>query len=238
MEQAILKQLRWLKIYALVSTLVFAALLALVSYRSSRPPHFAELAVERLNIVEKDGTLRMVLSNAARQHPGIVAGKPLPARPRPAGLLFFNTEGDECGGLVYDGTQQQASLDLSVDQYQNDQVMQLQYSEKRGGAQPLRSYGLRLWDRPTNFTLGQLVRQLDSLQLLHSSARYAQGLADLKAKHLLGEERLFLGKNTQEETGLFIRDNLGRPRIQLYVDAKGAARLEVLDAAGHKMPVR
>ncbi len=238
MEDALSKQLRWLKVYAVGSTLVFGALLALLFYRTSTPRRAEELTVERLNIVEKDGTLRLVLSNQARQHPGIVEGKPLPARPRGAGLIFFNTDGDECGGLVYDGNQQQASLSLSVDQYRNDQVMQLQYQEARGPSAPLRSYGLRLWDRPGRFTLGQLVRRLDSLRQLPDPTRYEKGVADLKAKHLLGEERLFLGKNNQRETGLFIRDSLGRPRIQLYVDARGQARLETINPDGKPVPLR
>jgi hypothetical protein len=29
--------------------------------------------------------------------------KDLPKRERPAGMIFFNDEGDEDGGLVYDG---------------------------------------------------------------------------------------------------------------------------------------
>lgn len=238
MEAAILAQLRWLKLYALGATLVVGALLALLFYRTRPPQRLEELTVERLNIVEKDGTLRLVLSNQARQHPGIVEGKMLPARPRGAGLLFFNTDGDECGGLLYDGDQRQASLSLSVDQYHNDQIMQLQYKEAPGTLAPVRSYGLRLWDRPTRFTLGQLARRLDSLQQLHDNARYNKGVADLQAQHLLGEERLFLGKNGQRETGLFIRDSLGRPRIQLYLNAKGEARLETLTASGERRPLR
>ena len=51
---------------------------------------FAEIDVERINIVEKDGKFRMVISNKERQHPGIIDGKTLPREEgRPAGMLFF-----------------------------------------------------------------------------------------------------------------------------------------------------
>ena len=238
MEQVILKQLRWLKIYAITSTIVFAGFLSLAFTRSAKPQRFEEITVERINIIEKNGTLRMVISNAQKQHPGIVDGKMVPARQRPPGLIFFNTEGDECGGLVYGGTKQSSSLAFSVDQYKNDQVMQLQYQEEMQGKQPVRHYGLRLWDRPDNFTSGQLIRRVDSLEKLQNKDLYEKGVADLRAKNLLGQERMFVGKNGRKEIGLFIRDESGKPRIKLYVDAQGEAKMEMLNAAGEQLPLR
>ncbi|WP_191005311.1 hypothetical protein [Hymenobacter montanus] len=47
-----------------------------------------------------------------------------------------------------------------------------------------------------------------------------------------------MGKNNRKETGLFIRDESGKPRIKLYVDAQGEARIEMLNAAGEKLPLR
>jgi hypothetical protein len=61
---------------------------------------FDEINVKRINIIENDGTIRMVLSNKERQHPGRIDGKDIDEREREAGLLFFNDEGDECGGCV------------------------------------------------------------------------------------------------------------------------------------------
>ena len=51
------------------------------------------------------GDLRMVISNEHRQHPGIMNGEKLPDRERSSGIIFFNSSGDECGGLVYDGNE-------------------------------------------------------------------------------------------------------------------------------------
>ncbi len=173
MEQSILKQIWWLKLYALASSIGFAALLVLAFMQWRLPVRVDEIDVERINIVEKDGTLKMVISNATRQHPGLIDGKSVPARQRPAGIIFFNDVGDECGGLVYEGAQKAANLTFSVDQYKNDQVMQLQYDEGLTGPHRSRAYGLRLWDRPETFTLGQLQRRIDSLTRLNDERNRA-----------------------------------------------------------------
>ena len=238
MVQTISRQLRWLKAYAIISPIVFAGFLSLAFTQGTKPQQFEEISVERINIIEKSGALKMVISNAQRQHPGAIDGKTIPARQRPAGLIFFNTDGDECGGLAYDGTKKSAGMVFSVDQYKNDQVMQLQYEEELEGKQRLRSYGLRLWDRPDNFTLGQLMHRVDSLEKLKNKDLYQKGVAEMQAKNLLGQERLFVGKNGRKETGLFIRDESGKSRIKLYVDPQGEAKIEMLNAAGEKLPLR
>ncbi len=56
---------------------------------------FTSIDVERINLREPDGTLRMVLSNRAA-FPGLIhKGKerPHPGRTHAAGLLFFNDQG-------------------------------------------------------------------------------------------------------------------------------------------------
>ena len=64
---------------------------------------FDEVTVQRLNVVDANGTLRLVLSNKDRMHPGVIDGETI-NRPRPvAGLLFFNDAGDEVGGLTFTG---------------------------------------------------------------------------------------------------------------------------------------
>lgn len=60
--------------------------------------------------------------------------------------LFFNSSGDECGGLVYDGNEKDAGMVLSVDKFRDDQIMQLQYMENTKNYD--RKYGLQIWDYP------------------------------------------------------------------------------------------
>ena len=53
-------------------------ILALTAFQSqsTQPTKFAEIDVERINIVEPDGKLRMVLSNRPRSIGPIYKGKP------------------------------------------------------------------------------------------------------------------------------------------------------------------
>jgi len=126
MNDKLKREITFLKVYA---GLLTVALLGTIFYvmRSSKAESFKEITVERINVVERNGDLKLVISNSERQHQGIVNGKPLPKRERQAGLIFFNSVGDECGGLVYDGNDQEAGLVLSVDQYRDDQIMQMRY---------------------------------------------------------------------------------------------------------------
>lgn len=87
---------------------------------------FDEIEVERINVREKDGTLKLVISNKARQHSGRVDGKDVKPREREAGMIFFNRDGDECGGLVYDNDQNSAGMVYSVDKYRDDQIQSTQ----------------------------------------------------------------------------------------------------------------
>ncbi|MDO3642528.1 hypothetical protein [Mucilaginibacter sp. L3T2-6] len=143
--ESLTKQVKILKTYAAVLTLVVLALVVYVFTLNGG--HFKEITAERINIVEKDGTLKMVISNSERQHPGRMDNKDLPKRSRPPGIIFFNDEGDEDGGLVYDGNKNGASMVYSFDQYKNDQIMQLRYEQEKQGDKLYRSYGLNIWDR-------------------------------------------------------------------------------------------
>src|SRR5262245_11401030 len=90
MQTKLERDVRFLKIYAAVATLL-CAVFVLAAFAQARNQKFDEIDVERINIVERDGKLRMVISNRDRQHPGISDGKLIP-RPngRPPGMLFFN----------------------------------------------------------------------------------------------------------------------------------------------------
>jgi hypothetical protein len=77
--------------------------------------------------------LRLVISNHARLPGVIVRGKESPPRERPqAGMLFYNDEGSENGGLVFGGRQDakgevvDSGVSLSFDRYgANSQIVQL-----------------------------------------------------------------------------------------------------------------
>lgn len=229
--EKLIREVRMLKIYAASLTVAFVLLFLLAFKSSNDHQRFEEIDVERINIVEKDGTLKMVISNKKRQHPGLLNNKPLKAREREAGLIFFNSLGDECGGLVYDADEKGSGMVYSVDQRKTDQIMQLQYSEGTG-ADKKRSYGLKLWDRPDDFPLEKVIRFDDSLQKLNDPIAMKKAFAKLREEGKLGSERFFAGKTANGDVGLFIRDDKGRIRLKIYVDKNNQTHIESVDEKG------
>ncbi len=237
MNQDVEKQIRALKLYVAALTLVVAGLIGFIFWQPDNT-NFKEINAERINIVESDSRLRMVISNQQRQHPGVVDGKTLPQRERSAGMIFFNDDGDECGGLVFEGNKKGGGMVYSVDQYKNDQIMQLQYAEDAGEPQRVRGYGLKLWDRRDDFTTGDLLRLDDSLKRLNDTAIYRAAIKRLQSDNKMGAERLFVGKTKSKSVGLFIRDSKGRPRIEIGLDENNNVLLHVRDTAGRIQPFK
>jgi hypothetical protein len=110
------------------------ALAVLLMGARSQPTRFDEISVHRLNVTEPDGTLRMVVSNKDRLPPVIIKGKERPemgeARPQ-AGMIFYNDEGTENGGLIFSGRKNDkgqivdSGASLSFDRYGAGQTIQL-----------------------------------------------------------------------------------------------------------------
>jgi hypothetical protein len=123
---------QFLVIYSAVLSTVFA--LVLLCGATTQRTRFDEIQVQRIDVVESDGTLRMVISNKKRLPPVIVKGKEHPefGEPRPqAGMLFYNDEGSENGGLIFGGKKNErgevvdSGGSLSFDRYGAGQVVQL-----------------------------------------------------------------------------------------------------------------
>lgn len=96
------------KFLLVYSAVVSTVLLCVVLLGAKKPglAEFDELRVHRIDVVEPDGTLRLVISNKDRLPPVIIKGKDRPemgeARPQ-AGMIFYNDEGTENGGLIFGG---------------------------------------------------------------------------------------------------------------------------------------
>ena len=90
-------QVRWLKVYCIAVTCALAALLLIAAARPELP---AELNLERLNIVDASGKVRLAISNSDRFPPVVLKGQTFKRSISPAGLVFFNEAGDEVGGLA------------------------------------------------------------------------------------------------------------------------------------------
>jgi hypothetical protein len=224
------RQLLFLRIYTVLSSLVLVVLCT-AAFRQSGAQKFGELTAERINIVDANGTLRMVISNKDRQHPGVIEGRTID-RPRPfAGMLFFNEAGDEVGGLTFTGQevngQRRANAGLMFDQHRQDQTVGISYQESNGR----RSAGLQVWDRAET-GLGELVDKLNAANKLADPAARNKAIADARAAAPPGPRRVFVGKNTDRAATVSLSDGDGKPRLTLTVDAAGNPRIEFLDANG------
>jgi hypothetical protein len=250
MKRSLKRQLIVLRAYAIVSA---AALLLLALSERQRvagaaaafgqpagPQSFGEINVQRINIVDADGTLRMVLSNKDRMHPGVIDGKTID-RPRPvAGMLFFNDEGDEVGGLTYSGRerdgQRRASSGIAFDQLKQDQIVALSYSETNGQ----RTAGLEVWDRAET-RLSELIDKLNAANKIEDAAAREAAIRTIRAAAPPAPRRVFVGKNAERAATVSLADANGRVRLTLTVDPGGDASIAFLDAAGkvvQRLPAR
>ena len=236
MSDRLARDVRFLKRYAVVSTLCFlAAILAAFKHSPAREK-FTEIDVERINVVEPDGKYRMVISNRPRSIGPIYKGKPFgyAGGTRP-GIIFFNDEGTENGGLTFTGKQGpdgsvQASTHMSFDQFNQDQVLNLDYGEN--GSR--RQVAISMLDRwPEN--IFDFVARRDTIMKMADSVARAAALRELTAPRNgvpISAQRVYLGRNTSRAATLVLSDPNGRPRLRLSVDSTGTPSMEFLDDAG------
>lgn len=201
--------------------------------------HFPELSAERINIVSPSGKTVLAISNQERIAAPVVEGKTFPVassdgRELMAGMIFFNQEGDEMGGLVFNSFRRPDGKyagigHLSFDRYRDNQVVALQYKENATTVQA----GLTLYDRPADGSFRRALELGQAARAAEGDARekLAKELADLSQSGALGVERIFLGSRNRVAQ-LVLKDSLGHVRARLVLDESENARLEFLDAAG------
>lgn len=193
--------------------------------------HFEEIDVERINVVEEDGRVRMVIANRTRTPGPMEHGKPFgyPAGRR-VGMIFYNDEATEAGGLVFQGSttgdNPSASGSLTFDQYNRDQTLALQYVEDGGR----RRSGLAISDYPTTTTNARWFEQYEQIQAMTDSAAKRQA-ADRWREHR-GRGRLFVGRQFDGQSVVTLADGQGRTRLRLRVDSTGSAAIEFLGDSG------
>jgi hypothetical protein len=91
MRRQIRREIRLLRWWTLASTgaLVVVSMATLLGQGQVRGTRFDEVSVERINVVEPDGRVRLVVANSARQADAVIDGKVVGAgRNRPAGLIL------------------------------------------------------------------------------------------------------------------------------------------------------
>ena len=239
------RELRLLKIYALFSIVLFTTLICIAAKGPGRKAKFDEIDAERINIVEPDGKVRLTLANHERMPGGQMAGVDMTARygnrvmgnngPAAAGLVFFNDDGDECGGLVYgskmvDG-KPKAVVYLSFDHYRQNEAIDIMHGEGDGNSRS----GLEVVDTGSPYS-ADAVRQMNAILLMSDGPEKDAAMKKFGSEHaaeLKYTQRLFVGRLAENDaSAVVLMDTESRPRIRMMVDASGAPSLQFLDEHG------
>lgn len=191
--------------------------MAVAFVAAAKPDNPKVLDVERINIREPDGTLRMVIANREGFPGAFYKGKEIdrPDRRHVAGLLFLNDEGTENGGLIWAGKsadgKPDAGASLTFDRFENDQTMQI--LQRDTGDRDMAA--LMFSDRPAE-TLFEI----------------KDGKASIRENAAHGAPRMFIGKSMDRASVVMLQDAKGTPRLMLKVDPDGTSAIEFLDEQG------
>lgn len=181
-----------------------------------------EINVQRINVREPDGRLRCVISNSSKLPGAIIRGQEYEHRREVAGVLFYDDEETENGGLIFNGQEGETGGSLTFDAYQQDQIVQLLGVQQHDG----QVAGLIVSDRPSDRPLDEDLRERQSL----GDEAYAAALLEKPAGYF-GSRRLFVGTDAGDAL-LNLCDGQGRPRLRLRVAHDGTAAIEFMDQSG------
>ncbi len=233
-------EVRWLKRYAIFATLAFAVLL-FPAFRRAGMQHFEEINVERINIVEKDGTVKMLITNKDRFPTGkqVINRRPVnETREKRPGILFFNEEGMECGGLIYDGAKtangHQGGMSLTFDRFDGDQVIQVLSQDYQEDGKRFQTNGL-IFNEYKNDTITQLgaAQLMKAMEAMPDQQQRQKRYGELQQMGIFGQPRIYLGRTGSQNNGLYLFDDQGQPRAMLYIDPSNQAKLEFFDDKGN-----
>jgi len=231
METRLERDIRILKnMYTAIATLLialpsFVGLTAMAA--QTRNQKFDEIDVERINIVERDGTITLVIANKERLPGPVVGGKTYErVGLKSPGILFYNDKGNESGGLRTASTEGSgkyvAGGGLAFDKYDGDEVIGMRYNDENGS----RTVGLRILDQP-DAPAEEQKRNLDEARNLPPGPE-----RDALRQQAVVSPRVFVGRSADRSATVTLSDANGRPRLRMSVAASGEAKLEFLDVDG------
>lgn len=216
---------RFLAVYSEVLTVAFAVVVLGGFAESRQRQKFDEIDVHRINVLEPDGTLRMVISNKA-EFPGIIIkGKETPHPDRStAGMLFFNDEGTENGGLIFGGREDKQG---KVTSYGH---LSLVFSIDAGEENGQRTSELRVIDQPDH----PITQDIEAAKRIAKLPKDQQPSAwkAYRATTPHAEARILLGRGEDTSVALRLKDVHGRDRLVIRVQPDGSPVVQFLDENG------
>jgi len=229
------RKINFLTAYAVLSILVIS-FFALSSFNEKdKIEKFDELIVKKITIIGEDNLPRMVLSNENRQHSGRMNGKEREKRERPSGIIFFNNQGDECGGLVYQTKEKNgkiiSGMSFTMDNYKDDQVIQILNDEYYSDGKAYIKRGISINQYPVGSNIDERNSKLEKLRTIEDEKERKAKIKELMQKEG-SVNRLFLGKTKGNSSGLFLAGPDGKPKMMIYVDEKGVPKIQTFTENG------
>jgi hypothetical protein len=229
---------QFLVMYSAAVTVVFVGTVYFGLVRSvrsaSNATEFDRIRVHRIDVVEPDGTPRLIISDRAEFPGEYFYGKEVarPSRNDSAGMLFINDEGTEDGGLIYGGEKKDGKpysfSHLSFDQYDQDQTVVVGTALDDGQ----KTAGISLNDMPEEAITPAMADEAERIKKMpHGKARAEAWAAFLKS-YPAGAERAALRRTADGTVGLALKDKQGRSRLELSVDTNGNPSIALLDEQG------
>lgn len=229
--KSIRREIRLLRYYSLGVTLL-AGVFLLAAAGEAKNATFDTLTVHRINVVDNEGKLAVVITNHDNYPAPIVNGKALKrSSGADNGLIFYNERGDEQGGLTWGGIKRadgtfESGNTLSFDTVVTDQLLQVDDGNDNG-----KTYAYMIgWNRPRYDTPGTMsvIEQIENAKTIDEKRAIIAAHPELRAS-----TRFLMGYDPDNTAQVMLADGKGKPRIRMFVTASGQAELQFLDASGN-----
>lgn len=246
MENNLRKQINQLRVVVACLVVLNIGFITITLFRvnNNQNAKFEVIDAQKINIVEKDGTRKLSLFGNDQ----LEIGSDVRSNMEFAGMLFYNNEGYECGGLTYSGRKieggQKANSGLMFDGYRQDQTIALQHNEFKENGRAEYDDGLAIIYQPDR----ALVEESYKFEKLYSNFKGTETQKDSLLYTYANENkviarRLFIGNRRGlnesgdffSETGLFIKNKYRRNAMRIYVDNDGKPHFEVYDTLGKSL---
>ncbi|MEM1338442.1 MAG: hypothetical protein AAF634_08195 [Bacteroidota bacterium] len=238
-------------VFGIILVLLNLVLLGILFKGPGKIQKFEEIEVQRINLVEPDGTLKLAFFNSKKLGRGLDGDK-RQGTGTISGMFFYNEEGYETGGLVFDGKKivggQKSGIGLMFDGYRQDQTIALQHNEQKDSSTSYYEDGLRIMSRPDRSDVSE---EYDFYKLKYpdvfgdeNTPRLAKEVLDsmdleLARQYKVAKQRIYLGSvrgnkgdGWFDNSGLYIKNKYGKDMIKIYVDKDNHPKIEILDTLG------
>jgi hypothetical protein len=210
---------------------------------------FDTITVQRINVVEPDGTLRMVLTNNKKIPAIIVEGHEYSdftgrRGSTEAGIYFYDAKATEAGGLTWGGPHPTSGIKrwghLAFDRFNQDQMFSLlTRDDGTNFFTQLRTIDQPNWNIAEYLQLEERIKDLPEAEQTAARNEFWQTHAQGAGIRTLLSSENYPDAPASSRNVLLFNDPARQNRTRLGIDSQGVGALEFLDPTGtvtHKYP--